>query len=247
MELTILHLYPRLMSLYGEWANVAVLRRHLEALGVEVDVRTAAPGQAPELERADLIYMGAGTERAQKAALGALLRHVQPLEAALERGALLLLTGNAMELPGTCITGTRGQTWPALSLAEFSTEETERRVGADVVARSPLLEHPAVGFMNKCSVSRGIETPLFDRLERGFGNEAERGGEGYAHGNILATHLTGPVLAKNPELTDLVIRRLYAAKGWDAPEQLPALPHEREAWRATLDELTAEARRGAAG
>ena len=33
MELTILHLYPDCMSLYGEYANVAVLRRHLEAGG----------------------------------------------------------------------------------------------------------------------------------------------------------------------------------------------------------------------
>ena len=30
MELTILHLYPDCMSLYGEYANLAVLRRHLE-------------------------------------------------------------------------------------------------------------------------------------------------------------------------------------------------------------------------
>lgn len=42
MELTILHLYPEFMSLYGEYANLAVLRRHLEALGVTVSLRAAA-------------------------------------------------------------------------------------------------------------------------------------------------------------------------------------------------------------
>ena len=36
MELTILHLYPDCMSLYGEYANLAVLRRHLRAAGVSV-------------------------------------------------------------------------------------------------------------------------------------------------------------------------------------------------------------------
>lgn len=39
MELTILHLYPEFMSLYGEYANLAVLRRHLEALGVTVSLQ----------------------------------------------------------------------------------------------------------------------------------------------------------------------------------------------------------------
>ena len=34
MELNILHVYPDLMNLYGEYANLAVLRRHLEALDV---------------------------------------------------------------------------------------------------------------------------------------------------------------------------------------------------------------------
>ena len=73
MELTILHLYPDCMSLYGEYANVMVLQRHLEAMGVSVTVETALFEDTPDFERADFIYMGAGTERTQKAALSALL------------------------------------------------------------------------------------------------------------------------------------------------------------------------------
>ena len=37
MELTLLHLYPDAMSLYGEYANLSVLRRHLEALRQEAE------------------------------------------------------------------------------------------------------------------------------------------------------------------------------------------------------------------
>ena len=46
MELNILHLYPDCMSLYGEYANVAVLKRHLEALGVTVNVKKNGLAQA---------------------------------------------------------------------------------------------------------------------------------------------------------------------------------------------------------
>ena len=56
---------------------------------------------------------------------------------------------------------------------------------------------------------------------------------------MLATHITGPALVKNPDFLDLILRRLFARKGWDAPEQLPVLPHEREAYRVTLAELQA--------
>ena len=43
MELTILHLYPDLMDLYGEYANLSVLRRRLEGLGVSVAIAGCAP------------------------------------------------------------------------------------------------------------------------------------------------------------------------------------------------------------
>ena len=244
MELTILHLYPDCMSLYGEYANVAVLRRHLEAMGVAVAVETALFEDAPDFEKADFIYMGAGTERTQKAALTALLPHKAALKAAIDRGAVLLFTGNAMELLGESITEEEsGKVWPCLGLAEFTTVETGYRAPEDVVACTPLWGSFVVGFMNKCSVTLGAATPLF-RVEAGYeGNTGDPDqddgddGEGYVSGNVFATHLTGPVLVKNPDFTDFLIQRIFAAKGWELPESLPVLPYEREAYAVTLKEL----------
>ena len=239
MELNILHLFPELMSLYGEYANLAVLRRRLEELGVTVNVISADCETDPDFSAADMIYMGAGTERSQKAALNKLLPHADALKAAAERGALVLLTGNAMPMLGKSITDASGNCFDALALADFTTQETDKRIGEDVVAVPTLWKETAVGFMNKCSTTKGITTPLFSALPLGFGNEEKGGAEGYANGNVLATHITGPVLVKNPALTDLVIARLFAAKGWEVPGELPRLPHEQEAYEVTLRELQA--------
>jgi len=239
MELTILHLYPDLMGLYGEYANLAVLKRHLEALGVAVNLVTAAPEDVPDLAAADLIYMGAGTERSQKAAITALLPHRDELKAALDRGAVALFTGNAMELVGASVTDAAGKVWPCLGLAGYTTVETDRRSPGDVIAKSTLWDSDAVGFMNKCSVTKGVDKPLFSELTMGFGNEAEHGPEGYVDGGLFATHLTGPALVKNPDFLDLMLRRLFAVKGWETPEALPVLPHEQEAYDVTLKELMA--------
>ena len=86
MEWTILHLYPELMSLYGEYANLSVLSRLLEDLGDTVTVRTATFEDTPDFSGADLVYMGAGTERSQKAVLTDLARHAGKLKEAVERG-----------------------------------------------------------------------------------------------------------------------------------------------------------------
>ena len=69
MELRLIHFYPDLMGLYGSYANVSVLKRSLEGLGNTVTVETVLPGQEASLEGADFLYMGAGTERSQLAAL----------------------------------------------------------------------------------------------------------------------------------------------------------------------------------
>lgn len=240
MELTILHLYPDCMSLYGEYANVMVLRRHLEAMGVTVTVETALFEDAPDFDGAGFIYMGAGTERTQKAALSALLPHKEALKAAIDRGAVVLFTGNAMETLGISIMDAAGKVWPCLGLADFATVETDQRTPEDVIAHTPLWESPVVGFMNKCSMTEDAP-PLFDRLSLGFGNEEEKGPEGYVSGNVFATHITGPILVKNPDFVDFLIRRIFAAKGWEMPESLPVLPYEREAYEVTLKELTARA------
>ena len=239
MELNIVHLYPDVMNLYGEYANIAVLRRHLEVLGVTVTVSAVTCENEPDFTHADFIYMGAGAERGQKYVLDRLLSHADGLKAAVGAGTAVLFTGNAMEVLGQSVTDAGGKAWPALGLAGFATVETDRRDPGDVIAHTPLLDRPAVGFMNKCSVTRGVTSPLFDRLTLGFGNETAHGPEGFVDGNVFGTHLTGPVLAKNPEFTGLVIRRLFAAKGWEPPGALPVLPHEREAYEVTLRELSA--------
>ncbi len=239
MELTLLHLYPDLMGLYGEYANLSILKRHLEALGVTVILQTAAPEDKPNFASADFIYMGAGTERSQKAAITALLPYRDELKAALDRGAVALFTGNAMELVGTAVTDAQGKAWPCLSLAGYSTVETDKRTPGDVIATPTLWDSPAVGFMNKCSVTSGVDSPLFSALPMGFGNDREGGSEGYVNGDLFATHLTGPALVKNPDFLDLILRRLFARKGWELPQSLPALPYEREAHDVTLKELMA--------
>jgi len=238
MELTILHLFPDCMSLYGEYANIAVLRRHLEAMGVSVTVESALFEDAPDFEHADFIYMGAGTERTQKAALSALLPHKEALKAAIDRGAAVLFTGNAMELLGASITGADGKVRPCLGLADFTTKEADHRAPEDVVARTSLCGSFVVGFMNKCSETCGVAAPLFEQVERGPGNAWDGApGEGYVDGNVFATHLTGPILVKNPDFTDFLIRRLFSLKGWALPEALPVLPYEREAYEVTIKEL----------
>ena len=245
MELRFIHFYPDLMSLYGSYANVAVLRRYLERLGNAVTVEAVRPGEAADLSGADFLFMGAGTEHSARAAMEDFSRFGPAVRAAAEDGAAMLFAGTAMELLGASVTDGAGRVWPCLGFADFTTTEHEWRYPRDVVAEAQLWEGGVVGFMNKCSSTRGVKTPLF-RVEAGYeGNTGDPdldldggdNGEGYVDGNVFATHLTGPVLVKNPDFVDFFIKRIFSLKGWELPETLPVLPYEREAYAVTLKEL----------
>ena len=132
MEVKIVHFYPDLMSLYGSYANVAVLRRRLEAMGCAVTVQSVRPGEEADIAGADFLFMGAGTERAERFAAGDLARFGSAVKAAAEDGCAMLFAGTAMELLGISVTDKRGETYDGIGLASFTTVQGDRRIGGDV-------------------------------------------------------------------------------------------------------------------
>ena len=205
MELNLLHFYPDLMSLYGSYANLSVLGRTLEQMGNTVIITYVEPGDEADIEGADFLFMGAGTEKRQKFALNDFLRHGEEVKKAAEGGTAMLFAGTAMELLGQEITDAEGKTWAALGLLPFTAKQSQKRTVGDVYGRSDICEEAVVGFMNNSSLLTGVETPLLTSLDLGFGNEAKGGAEGIHYNNVFGSHLTGPLLVKNPRLLEAVI------------------------------------------
>ncbi|MCW2717776.1 MAG: cobQ 2 [Pseudonocardia sp.] len=97
----------------------------------------------------------------------------------------------------------------------------KRAVGEVVAAPDPaLLRCPLTGFENHLGATTlGPDATPLGRVERGFGNGVGDGAEGAVQGRVIATYLHGPVLARNPELADLLL-------GWvvGAPLQPLTIP-----------------------
>ena len=235
MDIKIIHFYPDLMSLYGSYANVSVLKRALEALGNSVTLETVLPGREADLGGADFLYMGTGTEHAQKAALADFVRYGDAVKSAAEDGVSMLFAGTAMELLGRTITDADGKVYDGISLGEFTSVQGKKRFVEDVYGHTDLYPEAVVGFINKCSDISGVETPLLAAMELGYGNDGPKRPEGFRYRNVLASQLTGPILVKNPRLLDKVAGAIHARRG----EALTrAVPHD--AWTEQGYAITAE-------
>ncbi len=203
----ILHLYPDMMNLYGEYANVLILERCLTDLGHKVEIHSLTMGENKDISGYDMYFMGAGTERKQKLALEALRPYASTLKKEQEGGKVFLFTGNSFELLGKSLCDAEGKTYECVGLFSYETVEGSRRIVGDALGNTPLFSDVVVGFMNKCSKTTGVKIPLFS-LKMGFGNEAQCSGEGVYDKNFFGTHLTGPILMKNPAMLREILSRL---------------------------------------
>ncbi|MBQ9991130.1 MAG: hypothetical protein IJP31_09365 [Lachnospiraceae bacterium] len=229
----LLHLYHDIMNLYGEYGNMRILTRMLEKNKIDYELDCLSVGDAVQVADYDFIYAGSGTERNQKYVLPHLQTLKEELSQYIEAGKILLMTGNSFELLGSSITDAQGKNWQGLGLFPFTVKEQNRtRTTADAVFTMEGMEHPLVGFINKCGTIEGIDLPLF-QVKMGLGNEGRGGVEGIRFKNFFGTHLTGPLLIKNPYFLDYLTTILCKNNALDHSW----MEEEKAAYEVTLGKL----------
>ncbi|MCH5324555.1 MAG: glutamine amidotransferase [Eubacterium sp.] len=207
----LLHLLYDFCNLYGDYGNILAMQRTLFCKDID---RISAQDMSGEIDftQYDFIYIGSATEKNQHIALELLRPHTDALAAALEGGTIMLATGNSFEMFGKSITDSDGVTYQGLGMFDFYTKETDERIVTDQKAQFNDIQ--VIGFVNKCSLIYGIDSPMFT-VSEGVGNNEEDKGEGIIKGNFYGTHLIGPLLIRNEKLAAyfyLQVNRKYKSK-----------------------------------
>lgn len=199
----ILHLFPKLLSLYGEYGNVKVLVSTLRKGGWEVivDSLEEVPG---EFAGYNLVYLGSGTEDNLAVAAERMASHAEAVESSMKNGTLWLATGNAMALFGAALTRD-GAILPTLGCFGYQSEIQKGRYLGDVLTEADETGKQSLGFVNTSLVITGVEHPLLTfKLGANLGNDKKSPADGVKEEGFLATQLIGPFLVKNPHYLGLV-------------------------------------------
>ena len=229
----ILHLYHDLMNLYGDYANVSAMKRILEKSGERVELDRLSLGDNADFKNCDFIFIGSGTEKNQRVALKDFKKYGKALKDYIDSGKVILMTGNSFEMLGKTITDAHGQRFDGLGLFDFGvTEQNKTRLTADVIFDCDFLTQPVVGFVNKCSEITGADKTLFS-VRMGLGNKDGDKREGVRLNNCFGTHVTGPVLIKNPHFLCYLAETILGRK----PES-DWMTYERAGYEVTLRELS---------
>ena len=220
--LTICHLYPAELNLYGDTGNVAILAARCVWRGIPVRVTSLNRGEAADLTHVDIAVIGGGADRDQLAVQHELMRHRDAVDRFLnhDQGAMLAICGGYQLLGRHYYLG--DEKIEGLGVIGIETRRaevaTDRLIG-NVAVTSSIVDSPIMGFENHGGRTflDADEQPLGTSVVPGTGNNGKDGFEGIVHHGLVGTYFHGPVLSKNPELADWLIAHALRRRGIETP------------------------------
>lgn len=210
MNLKILWMYHDLMDLYGDKGNAEVLRRRAEKRGIEVQLDTCTIGEEKNIDEYDLFFLGGGADKEQNLIFADLLQRKQSIQTAMDHKTAFLLICGGYQLFGQYYKDQDGNVIEGLKFFDYYTvagNRDERCIG-NIAVETTMdgKTFKAVGFENHGGQTKNVSTP-FAKVLSGHGNEMHSGYEGFMNEQVLATYMHGPLLPKNPDIADAILKR----------------------------------------
>ncbi len=240
MILKVLWMYHDVMDLYGDKGNIQVLKKRCEARNIEIEIATCAMQEQKQLSDYDILFIGGGADKEQSLLYEDLLSRKDAIVEAIEKHTFVLLICGGYQFFGEHYIDNQGNRIEGLGLFPYYSE-SDTSVGRCIgnIAVEANLDGQlvkVVGFENHGGQTRGVTTP-FGKVLAGHGNEYKSQFEGFYNGKVLGTYMHGPLLPKNPEVADFIIKKGLFARYGDVT--LPALDDtlEQKAKAVMLERL----------
>ncbi len=225
MQLRLLALYPEQMNIYADRGNILFLRHRCEWRGIGFSYAAAGPGERFDPGAHDLLYVGGGQDRDQRAvAADMVTTKREALGEAVAGGAVALAVCGGYQLLGHSYQ-IGNERLPGLGLVDL---ETVREPGPRLIGNVAIEvdlgagRRTLAGFENHGGRTYlGPSTEPLGRVVKGFGNNGKDGFEGVRRGNLIGTYLHGPLLPKNVWLADHLIAAALEHRYGRHPELEP--------------------------
>jgi CobQ-like glutamine amidotransferase family enzyme len=240
--LTLGHLYPAQLNLYGDRGNIITLQRRCQMRGIALRVVPLGIGDALAPDEYDLLFIGGGQDREQAPVSQDIfdMKGIG-LWAAVEDDMPVLAVCGGYQLLAHYYRPASGPDMRGLGIFDAWTIHkgtTVPRCIGDIAIEwngSTL-----VGFENHGGRTYlGTAKPL-GKVLKGHGNNSEDHSEGAVYRNAFGTYLHGSLLPKNPHFADhllaLALRRSYELSDDDLKKIFPRY--------LSLEERSAQEARG---
>lgn len=217
LNITIGWLYPRLMSLYGDRGNIITLEKRCIWRGIEVQTKQLNLGfEKKELDKCDILFMGGAQDRQQKLVSDDLSNKKEIILKMLSNNTPGLFICGAYQFLGKYYKEADGTEIKGLEIFDLYTESlpnSPRLIGNIAAEININGREILIGFENHGGRTiLGDTAKPFGKVIKGFGNNGKDQTEGILYKNSIGTYLHGPILPKNPEIADFLIKNALKNK-----------------------------------
>ncbi|GAC1645006.1 MAG: hypothetical protein NVS4B12_10660 [Ktedonobacteraceae bacterium] len=207
LTLTLGHLYPEQLNLYGDRGNIVTFRRRCQQRGIALRVVGLGIGDALAPDEYDMLFIGGGQDKEQ-APVAQDLYEMKGigLWAAIEDNMPVLAVCGGYQLLAHYYRPAEGPDIRGLGVFDAWTIHKGARVPrcvGDVAINWNGMT--LVGFENHGGRTYLGTTKPLGKVLKGSGNNAEDGTEGAVYRNTFGTYLHGSLLPKNPHFADYLI------------------------------------------
>lgn len=209
--ITILHLYPRDMNIYGDLGNVLTLERRLEWHGYMPTVLSYNQGDAFP-KGVDIIVGGGGQDSGQDSVQADLLSIADTLHELAKNDTPMLMVCGLYQLFGHFFKTQDGHTIKGIGLLDIETHAGPERLIGNIITKSSEFGD-IIGYENHSGQTfLGKNVKPLGRVQKGAGNNGQDETEGARYKNVIGTYLHGSLLPKNPLIADFLIEKAVTKK-----------------------------------
>lgn len=211
--ITIGHLFPEVLNMYGDRGNILALKNRLQKRDIDVNVIEFGIDDAIDFALLDIVILGGGSDREQKLVCERLCAVRENLIRYIENDGVFLALCGSYPMLGKHYVADKKQE-AGLFVLEIDTEPDDKRHIGDVIVDATIdgETFSVVGFENHSGKTDiGALMPL-GNVTYGFGNNGCDMTCGVLYKNLFGTYLHGPLLPKNPRLTDVILSRALKKK-----------------------------------
>ena len=211
MKITIGHLYPDLLNLYGDRGNIQCLMKRCLWRGIEAETIAYELDDRIDFSKLDIVLLGGGSDREQMLVCEKLKEIQKDFKAYVEDNGVVIAICGGYQLLGNYYKTDQGMI-EGLKLVDMSTEQGKGRLIGNIVMQSDLFDMPIVGFENHGGRTTIGNNKSLGKVLSGYGNDGQSGEEGVVYKNVIGTYLHGPLLPKNPQVADFMLKTALERK-----------------------------------
>lgn len=145
MKLTIGHLYPDLLNLYGDRGNIQCLMKRCLWRGIEAETIAFELDDKIDFSNLDIVLLGGGSDREQMLVCEKLKEIQKDFKEYVEQDGVVIAICGGYQLLGNYYKTEEGII-EGLSLVDMYTEQGENRLIDNIVLQSELFDMPIVGL-----------------------------------------------------------------------------------------------------